>query len=209
MHHPTAVALALAVLAAVAVSAAAQAPGQALFAERGCAGCHGEDGGPAVDSIPVLAGQRAAYLFKQARDIGEGRRVSRTDANGDPRTRPMKDSMAGVSDADLQAIADWLATVPAPPAARGDAAAAADGAELFDEFGCIGCHGDGGRKPLSDYPILAGQNRDYLALQLKDIRDDVRTNGRSRLMIGFARPLTDAQAERIAEHLSQADRTGP
>jgi len=68
--------------------------------------------------------------------------------------------------------------------------------------------GDGGRKPLSDHPILAGRNRGCLALQLKDIRDDVRPNGRSRLMIGFARPLTDAQAERIADHQSQAGRTG-
>ncbi|HYG91258.1 MAG TPA: c-type cytochrome [Azospirillum sp.] len=194
------------VIGSSAATASEVTPGQALFVEKGCPACHGEDGRQSVDAIPILAGQKGEYLFKQMKDVADGRRVSGPDASGEPRTKAMKDVMGPVSEADMKVIAGWLATVPPPPV-RDGVDAAAEGAVLYDEFGCIGCHGADGLKPLSDYPILAGQTKEYLALQLKEIRDDVRTNGRARLMIGFARPLTDAQAERIAEYLTQVDRS--
>lgn len=180
---------------------------QYLFAEKGCVGCHGEDGRQSVDAIPVLAGQNAGYLLRQMQDVVGGRRVAGPGADGQPRTKAMKDVMAGVGDEDLRAMADWLATMPPPMPARGDAAAVVEGADLFEEFGCMGCHGIDGLKPLSGYPILAGQNQQYLTLQTKEIRDIVRTNGRSRVMVEFVHNVSDAQAERIAAYLSQVSRS--
>lgn len=183
---------------------------QHVFAEKGCAGCHGEDGRQPIEATPVLTGQNAGYLLRQMQDVAGGRRVAGPGADGQPRTKAMKDAMAGVDDVDLRAMADWLAAVPppAPPPTpvRGDDAAA-EGADLFEEFGCMGCHGGDGLKPLSGYPILAGQNREYLALQIKEIRDTVRTNGRSRVMVEFVHKVSDAQAERIAAYLSQISRS--
>lgn len=71
----------------------------------------------------------------------------------------------------------------------------------------MGCHGVDGLKPLSGYPILAGQNWEYLALQTREIRDTVRTNGRSRVMVEFVHKVSDAQAQRIATYLSQVSRS--
>ncbi|HYH37682.1 MAG TPA: c-type cytochrome [Azospirillum sp.] len=183
------------------------ASAQHVFAERGCAGCHGADGRQSADATPVLAGQNAGYLLRQMQDVAGGRRVAGPGADGQPRTKAMKDVMAGMGDEELRAMADWLATVPPPTAARGDAADAGEGADLFEEFGCMGCHGVDGLKPLSGYPILAGQNRQYLALQTKEIRDTVRTNGRSRVMVEFVHKVSDTQADRIAAYLSQISRS--
>jgi len=206
--HLGAVSAALVFAAIIGVSPAAlgdASSGQALFAGKGCPACHGQDGRQSVDAIPVLAGQNAEYLLRQMKDVAGGQRVSRPGVNGEPRTKAMKDAMTSVSQAEMKVMADWLATMP--PASAGDATSmAAGGADLYEEFGCMGCHGVDGMTPLHGYPVLAGQNKEYLALQMKEIRDVVRTNGRSRVMIEFARNLKDDQAERIAAYLSQVDR---
>jgi cytochrome c553 len=44
--------------------------------------------------------------------------------------------------------------------------------------------------------------KDYMVLQLKDIRDGVRTNGKVKLMVSFAKKLNDEQVELISEYLA-------
>ena len=44
--------------------------GAALYSDKGCVYCHGAAGRePALDEYPVLAGQNAAYLVQQTKDI--------------------------------------------------------------------------------------------------------------------------------------------
>jgi len=91
--------------AATAVTAASGNDGAALFASKGCSGCHGADAKKTVMPIyPVLAGQSPAYLLAQMHDIKSGARH-----NG--QTVIMKGVIAGVSDAEMQAIADWLSSL--------------------------------------------------------------------------------------------------
>jgi len=193
------VVFALVILAAV--PAVAGEPGKALFEAKGCSACHGEAGSQPVPGAPVLSGQNASYLFKQLKDLAEERRVARKGADGAPRSAVMQAQAKQLSADEMKQMADWLASLPGLPA-KGKAMAEGDGLDLFIDHGCNGCHGTDGRKPLTDYPLINGQKKDYLALQIKDIRDDVRTNGRARLMISFARDLTDAQADTIAAALA-------
>ncbi|OAN49316.1 cytochrome C4 precursor [Paramagnetospirillum marisnigri] len=190
--------LVLALLCLLPVSALA-ADGKALYAAKGCVACHGVDGRKALAATPHLAGQNAAYLVRQMTEIADGVRSS-------PATKPMKPVIDKTTPDERKALAEWLAAQPAADSAVGDTAKAVKGEELFDEQGCIGCHGANGAKPLADYPVLAGQRKDYLMAQIKAIRDEIRSTRRARLMVANVRPLKDDQVEQIAEFLTQSKR---
>ncbi|SNR83012.1 c-type cytochrome [Puniceibacterium sediminis] len=75
--------------------------GYIAYLSAGCEECHDERAsGP--EKIPYLASQHPAYLAKQMRDMRDGRRLGATvDA--------MQAQLSGLSDADLDAIAAYLA----------------------------------------------------------------------------------------------------
>jgi cytochrome c len=78
-----------------------------------------------------------------------------------------------------------------------------DGMELYSERLCIGCHGAGGASPSSPfYPVLAGQNEDYLIQQFKDIKSGSRSNGATATMSELVQNVTDQEIFTIAEYLS-------
>lgn len=197
-----------ALLMGLSSTAAAQesADGKQLYLTRTCVACHGKDGAKAIQAYPHLAGLDKSYLYAQMKDIAEGKRVSGPDARGYPRTQAMKDVMSVVTDGELKTIAAWLSAAAAPPIKPGDAAKAAEGGQLYTKSGCAACHGKEGAKPLPGYPVIAGQKKDYLLLQIKEIRDGVRTNGRTKLMTSAIKKVSDTDAETIAEFLSQAGR---
>jgi cytochrome c553 len=188
------------------VASADDLNGKQLYLTRTCVACHGKGGAKAIQTYPHLAGLPEAYLYEQMKDIAAGARVSGPDARGYPRTQAMKDVMGIVTDDELKAIAAWLAAQPPPPVVAGDAAKIALGAEAYLKGGCVACHGKGGAKPTQGYPIVAGQKKDYLLLQIKEIHDGVRTNSRSKLMTAMIKRVTDADIETIAEYLSSTER---
>lgn len=84
---------------------AAAADGAALYASKGCAACHGADANtPIMPIYPKLAGQNAQYALNQMKDIKSG-------ARNNGQTAAMKAIVMSVSDEELQAIAEWLATL--------------------------------------------------------------------------------------------------
>lgn len=189
---------------------AAEHPGRALFRTKTCIACHGRDGGKAIQVFPDLAGQDLKYLIAQMGDITSGARVSGNDARGYPRTQGMKDIMHLVTEEERATIADFLSKQPAPkprvldPAP--DAARLAAGKEAYAKGGCTTCHGPDGNKPLPSYPWLGAMKRDYLVLQMTEIRDGIRQNGRVKSMVPFAKKLDDAKIAAIADYLSQIER---
>jgi cytochrome c len=93
----------VALLAAWVPGPLAAGEGALLYATHRCAGCHGEAGdAPALPIYPRLRGQGAHYLLAQMRDLRDGRRTNAMSA-------AMRARVAGVSDADFAAIAEWLA----------------------------------------------------------------------------------------------------
>ncbi len=80
---------------------------------------------------------------------------------------------------------------------------ALDGELLYSERLCITCHGPEGKNPIGPhYPILAGQNKDYLVQQIKDIKSNIRVAGISSVMRSFVQNVSDEDIEAIATYLS-------
>lgn len=79
--------------------------GAKLYVERTCVACHGKDAKtPILPDYPRLAGQSAAYAEKQMHDIKSGAR-----ANGN--SAAMKGVMHLVTDEEMKAIAEYLASL--------------------------------------------------------------------------------------------------
>lgn len=62
---------------------------------------------------------------------------------------------------------------------------------------CVACHGDDGRGIAPNFPVLAGQYADYLALALRQYRSGERDNV---LMAPFAANLSDADIADLAAY---------
>ena len=81
------------------------ADGAKLFAEKTCNACHGPEGKkPLMPTYPKLAGQNAAYMDAQMKDIKSG-------ARNNGQTAAMKGVMHLVTDEEMTAIADYLSKV--------------------------------------------------------------------------------------------------
>lgn len=105
MNSKTLLATALASALTLAAGSASALDGAALYQAKTCVACHGKDANtPIMPVYPKLAGQNAAYAAQQMRDIKSG-----TRANG--MSAAMKGVMHMVSDDEIKAIADWLATL--------------------------------------------------------------------------------------------------
>ncbi|WP_431857922.1 c-type cytochrome [Azospirillum sp.] len=185
------------------------ADGKKLFMGKTCIACHGRDGSKAIQMYPNVAGLDAAYTLRQMDEIASGDRLSGNDARGYPRTQGMKDVMHLVSAEERKAIADWLSSLPPPKLAGqpADAERVAKGKALYEESECVACHGPDGKEPQAEMPAVGGQKREYIALQIKEIRDGIRKNGMAESMVPFAQKLNDEQAELVADYLAQVDRS--
>jgi cytochrome c len=85
----------------------------------------------------------------------------------------------------------------------GSSAYAATGAELFTAKGCAGCHGADAKTPIMPaYPKIAGQNKEYLAEQLKDIKSGARNNGQTAAMKGIMAGVSEDEITTLAEYLA-------
>jgi len=174
--------------------------GATLYKKKACVACHGADGKSSrQSSYPQIAGQSQAYSVVQMKDIKSGVRHN-------AHTAVMKGIMGAVSDAEIEAITEWLASLPGSAGVVGDSTLAAKGAEIYKSknTNCIGCHGADANTPLrpDHFPKLAGQNKEYLITQMKDIRDDVRRNGQTIVMTGITQGLSDEDIEALAEWLA-------
>jgi len=200
----------LAGLTFAAGNAVAALDGAKLYQEKTCVACHGKDAKKAIQSFPNLAGQDAKYMIAQMEDIASGARVSGNDARGYPRTQGMKDIMHLVNAEERAAIATWLASLPAPAPKAAEPPLTperiAEGKAAYTKGACQTCHGVDGLKPLPTCPITGGMKKDYLVLQMKEMREGVRANGKSKAMLPFAKKLDDAGIDLIADYLSQVVR---
>lgn len=192
-------------------------PGKRLYLRKTCLACHGKDGRKAIQDYPNLAGQDAKYMVNQIEDILAGKRKGSPDATGNPRSEGMRgalvtpDGERRITKEEIAQISTWLSKLepaeivaPEPPI---DNQRMEEGEKAYKKAKCRTCHGPDGKKPLKTYPYIAGQKRSYIIAQMTDMREKVRTNGKSKLMFPFVKKLDDAEIELIADYLSQVDRT--
>jgi len=87
-----------------ALSFAMAADGKAIFAK--CAGCHGQDGKKsALGKSAVIAGEDAATTVKKL----QGYKAGTLNAHG--MGALMKGQVSSLSDDDIKAVADYIATL--------------------------------------------------------------------------------------------------
>jgi cytochrome c len=79
---------------------------------------------------------------------------------------------------------------------------ALDGADLYAEKTCAGCHGRDAKTPiLPIYPKLAGQSPEYSFNQMMDIASGARANGQSVAMKGVMGLVSEEEMRAIAAWL--------
>lgn len=149
-----------------------------------CMGCHGSNGVSSNSMWPSLAGQTSAYLENQLKHFKSGQRENST----------MNAMAKDLSDADIQNLAAYFASLPGK-SAGGDAASAEKGKEKAAM--CMGCHGQD-LKGNGQFPKLAGQHPKYLAKQLNDFKNGDRKAG---AMNAIAKSLSDDDIKVLSEYL--------
>jgi cytochrome c553 len=166
-----------------------------------CVFCHGEKGEASNPIYPRLAHQNRDYLIKQLKNFRDGKRKSAI----------MNEQAAGLTDAEIRALADYFASQPpqAHPLPDDEQERLlhkvgeyvykyGDG---FDDIPpCATCHGKAaeGSRTL---PRLAGQHRQYIVKQLKAFSKRERTNDNA-IMHSIASRLSPLAMHGVALYLS-------
>ena len=151
-----------------------------------CFACHGENGISISAEIPNLAAQPPLSITYQLIQY----RGQQRKGGG------MEGISMALSDQDMRDIAAYYAALPPPPAKPGDAEKIAKGAQISGTQYCNSCHGPQlqGQKHIAR---LAGQSREYLVTQLKNIRSGSRVD-MDGTMGSAARGLSDEDIEALA-----------
>jgi len=161
-----------------------------------CSACHGADGNSLAGIWPSLAGQNYKYLLKQLRLI----------KSGDREIIEMIGQLDNLSDQDLKDISAFY-SVQNNLIGQVEKDKLELGKKLYYsgnlEKGvpaCTACHSPRGlgNAPAA-YPLLSGQQPDYVAKALKDYRSGKRLNeDPSKIMIDIAYKLDDNEIEALS-----------
>lgn len=166
-----------------------------------------------VASSQVLAQSRGEVLERIA-PVGqvsvEGQ-AGAAQAETAPEAKPMAESEPAAAPAfePKQMAKEEPAPAAQPesaPAAPATAQPAGDGpgAQLYVSKTCSACHGADANSPIMPvYPRLAGQNSQYLAQQMKDIKSGARNHGQTMLMKGIMAGVSEDEIKAIADWLSR------
>jgi cytochrome c553 len=161
-----------------------------------CARCHGFDG--AADgsgAFPKLTGQSSEYLENGLRAYISGNRKNAL----------MQPIAKGLNDAEIKAVAQYYAAAHAisfAPSAQ-PPELIARGQQLAKDVACETCHGANGQGNPPIFPYLAGQYRQYTALQFQMYRQGFR---KSNVMGDLARGLREQDAAALAAYYEQVPR---
>lgn len=175
-----------------------------LGGAKGCVACHGAQGNGRPEGMaPNLTLQSPEYLHKALQSF----------ASGDRPSGIMQSVATALTEEDMRQLARDYGARAVPTAGAQAAAADALGASIAERGvpdrkvpACINCHGTTGAYQVAAalpgvYPRLDGQNRDYLAQQLRLFRADER-GGRdvSDPMSDIAHDLTDEEIAALSAH---------
>jgi cytochrome c553 len=157
-----------------------------------CFACHGAGGVSQMPLTPSVAAQPAFYVVAQLFLFREGRRES----------REMTEAAKGLSNDELRALGDALASLPPPPApaTRPDATRFSRGRALAQKERCGSCHEPdySGRENM---PRLANQREDYLLKALREYKKGVRVGYGNAVMPELLSQLRDADLQDLAHFL--------
>jgi cytochrome c553 len=177
-------------LCAAGATQAAPADAQAGATKAAaCAACHGAQGVATQALTPSLAAQPALSTVYQLIQFRDKRRLS-----------PTKTVLAeGLSDQDMKDLAAYFAALPPPPAVpSSDTQKLADGQRVAQAQFCTSCHAEGlkGQKHIAR---LAGQQADYLRVQMQNLKSGARADI-DGTMASAAQGLSAADIDALAAY---------
>jgi cytochrome c553 len=165
-----------------------------------CAACHGQEGKAIMGSYPNLGGQHYSYLLQQMRAFKSGERQAAL----------MAGQVDNLSDQDLRDIAAFYADMQlVEGVAEGEDLELGERiyrAGIADEGipACVACHSPQGlgNGPAA-FPVLSGQNADYVAAQLRAYRagERVTDEAMGQMMRGVADELEDDEIEAVSAYV--------
>jgi cytochrome c553 len=172
-----------------------------------CARCHGEDGLGRGDAVPILAGQREAYLEASLEAYRAGTRESGV----------MELAAVQAGEDVFADLAAHYAALPFEPAAASPAdpamielgrSIAESGIPNREIPACASCHERPDRNPV--YPSIDGQKEHYLRIQLELFAEEKRggTNYRP-LMQEFSHNLEPEEIEAAAAYYASRGEPQP
>jgi cytochrome c553 len=152
-----------------------------------CAVCHGADGNAAGADMPTLAGQDARYFTKAMEAYRDGSRQQEAMFEA---AEPLDDT----------GIADLAAYYAMQNPVRRNVRAPLTTSEWIDR--CARCHGVDGNSTDPRFPMLAGQDRTYLANALRAYLDNTRS---STAMHAMSAPLSEPDLQRIVDYYASRE----
>ena len=162
-----------------------------------CASCHGADGNSAIPGNPKLSQQHPEYLVKQLQEFKAGKRKNAV----------MQAFASALSDEDMRNISYWAASKKVKTGFAKDKELVALGERIYrggvadrQIAACAGCHSPTGAGIPAQYPRLSGQHAEYVATQLTNFRDGIRTN--SLQMNQVASKLNDREIRALADYIA-------
>ncbi len=148
-----------------------------------CGVCHGVDGSPKLEGVPIIWGQQENYLLKQLHEFQHGERASDT----------MKKIAVNLSEEEVGPVAAYFATKQWP--GRANASSSPPPTMAI----CEACHQQklvGGVAA----PRLAGQKYDYLVETMRRFAEGQRKN--SPEMSGIMEAISASEREAMARYIS-------
>lgn len=166
-----------------------------------CSKCHGEEGwGSYNGDFPQLAGQHKSVIIKQLLDIRSGIRKN-------PVMRPVILELSQSGDQAIADVAAFIETLKMDP----DPGVGETDDDVLETTGitytkkCASCHGVNGEGMGEKfYPLLQGQNYEYLLRQLKYIQSGERKNANWD-MKKVIRQMSLNELEYLADFLSRLE----
>lgn len=168
-----------------------------------CVSCHGENGSAPVNPAwPKLAGQNINYFTKEMLDFRLGAKSGRFNP-------VMQEISAPISNQVLEDLAQYYSNLPATlGAAKPDLVAKGQqlyrGGDLQKGIpACMACHDPQGLgNPPAAFPLLSGQNADYVIAQLEAFHDGSRSNDLNHMMRDIARKMNEQEMQAVASYIS-------
>ena len=162
-----------------------------------CNTCHGAAGVSKMEGVPSMGGMPRGYVLVQLILFREKRRV----------VAPMNALLAGLSDDDLQSMADLIAAVPAPvlvalPLVEAQADYDPDRTRaLAVKYHCVSWHGSD-LAGHGQVPRIAGQREEYVLKSLRTYQNNTRV-AYQPTMIESVQGIPDLELQALAKFVSQ------
>lgn len=157
-----------------------------------CGSCHGDNGVSEDNETPSLAGQKAAYTFKQIYDYKNKIRANKT----------MYKKVKKLNIQDMANIAAWYQTQQGEKKMSNNSVPTmvSNGDKKRFLIACNMCHNPQVMNGGFQVPILAGQKIDYLIETLTAFKEDDRENDEYRVMRDIAKQLSEEEIKTIAKY---------